>query len=70
MISLEDFKVFCANTMCMIVLSADTININLQSILFLSTIIYTIIRIINEIKKFRHKKYDNPTDKEEVRGTE
>lgn len=70
MLSFEDFKILSANMMCMILLGVDTINTNLQSVLFFATIIYTFVRIINEVKKFRHKKYDNTTDKEEVRGTE
>lgn len=70
MLSFEDFKILSANMVCMILLGIDAINTNLQSVLFFATIIYTLVRIVNEIKKFRYKKYDNTTDKEEVRGTE
>jgi hypothetical protein len=48
---IEDLKVIGANALCMIVLQVNSLNIELQTILFLVTIIYTIIRIVNEIKK-------------------
>jgi len=53
MLQIEDVKVLGANTVCMIMLSINSINAELQTILFLATIGYTIIRAINEIKKFR-----------------
>jgi len=48
---IEDLKVIGANTLCMVILQVNSLNIELQSILFLVTIIYTMIRIVNEIKK-------------------
>lgn len=65
MLSFEDFKILSANMVCMILLAADSINTNLQSILFLATIIYTFVRIVNEIKKFRYKKYGESDTKSE-----
>ena len=55
MLQIEDLKVIAANTVCMVMLSINNINTELQTILFLATIGYTIVRTINEIKKF--KKY-------------
>jgi hypothetical protein len=48
---IEDLKVIGANALCMVVLQVNSLNIELQTILFLVTIIYTVIRIVNEIKK-------------------
>jgi hypothetical protein len=58
MISFEDLKLLSANTMCMIVLGINSINTNLQSILFLATILYTVIRIVNEVRDILNKKKD------------
>lgn len=51
-LEMDDLKVIGANMFCMIILEIKTINIELQTILFLATIVYTIIRTINEIQKF------------------
>lgn len=59
MIHLEDLKVFTANAMCMVMLSIESINGSLQSVLFVATIGYTIIRSINELNKFKCNKEDN-----------
>ena len=59
MFNIDDFKVLGANVGCMVMLSIDSINANLQSILFFSTIIYTIIRTLNEIIRFKRKKDDD-----------
>jgi hypothetical protein len=59
MLLLEDAKVIGANVICMIMLSVNNLNQTLQTILFLATITYTIFRAINEIKKFKYKRYDN-----------
>lgn len=57
MLHLEDVKVLTANTACMVVLAINNINSHLQTILFLATISYTVARTVNEIKKFKYKKY-------------
>ena len=59
-LQIEDLKVFTANFVCMALLRIESINTDLQTVLFLATIVYTIIRIANEIKKFnRNGKADN-----------
>jgi hypothetical protein len=55
MLHFEDLKVLSANAVCMAVLSFQNINALLQSILFLSTIIYTIVRLLNEVKNNKAK---------------
>ena len=50
MIQFEDVKVVSANVICMTILSIENINSLLQSGLFIATIIYTVIRIVNEVK--------------------
>lgn len=67
MIQFEDVKVVSANAICMTILSIENINSFLQCILFISTIIYTIVRIVKEVKK---KKDDNASGNKEVRSTE
>lgn len=57
MLYFEDIKVIAANATCMVVLAVNNINNNLQTVLFLATISYTIVRTVNEVKKFKHKKY-------------
>lgn len=57
MLHFDDAKVLGANLVCMITLQIPTIPHDLQSVLFIATIIYTIVRIANEIKKFKYKKY-------------
>jgi len=65
MVHFEDAKVLGANLVCMITLQIPTIPHDLQSILFLATIIYTIVRIANEVKKFMHKKYTEDKKEQE-----
>ena len=65
MVYFEDAKVLGANLICMITLQIQSIPTNLQSVLFLATIIYTIVRIANEVKKFMHKKYTEDKKEEE-----
>lgn len=55
-LDMEDIKVVGANLVCMVVLNIQQINAELQAILFISTITYTVIRIINEIIKFKNGK--------------
>lgn len=56
MVHLDDIKVLGANTICMAILAINSINTNLQSILFLATIGYTIVRTANEIQQFKERK--------------
>ena len=49
----NDVKVILANVMCMLLFNIADINHILQAILFFATIIYTIVRIIHEIKKIK-----------------
>lgn len=51
-IEVEDIKVIGANAICMIALQIQQINVELQTILFLATIGYTLVRTINEVQKF------------------
>ena len=67
MIQFEDVKVVSANAICMTILSIENINSLLQSVLFISTIIYTIVRIAKEVKK---NKDDNTGSDKEVRSSE
>ena len=53
MIELEDLKVIGANTLCFITINTADLNILLQTILLLATIIYTLGRTLNEYKKYK-----------------
>lgn len=57
MVQIDDVKVLGANFFCMALLGINNLNQSLQSVLFFLTILYTIIRTINEIKKYKYKKY-------------
>lgn len=57
MLHFEDLKVIGANATCMVILAINNINTHLQTVLFLATISYTVVRTVNEIKKFKYKKY-------------
>lgn len=61
MFHFQDVKVISANAICMALLSIENVNSLLQSFLFLSTIIYTMIRIVNEVKnnKIKNKNDDS-----------
>ena len=65
-LEIEDIKVLGANALCMIALQIQQINVELQTILFLATIGYTLVRTVNEVQKFireRHGKADGgPTE--------
>ena len=65
MVHFEDAKVLGANLVCMITLQIPNVPNDLQSILFLATIIYTVVRIANEVKKFMHKKYTEDKKEQE-----
>jgi hypothetical protein len=69
MIQFEDVKVVSANVICMTILSIENINSLLQSVLFISTIIYTIVRIVNEAKNNKVKN-DNAGSDKEIRSSE
>lgn len=49
----DDIKVIGANIICMIILKIDDINDELQAIMFLATIAYTVVRTISEVKKLK-----------------
>jgi hypothetical protein len=51
MLQIDDAKVFGANIVCMLILKIQNVNTELQTVLFIMTIVYTIFRIANEIKK-------------------
>jgi hypothetical protein len=68
MIEIEDFKVLGANVLCFITINNAELNIVLQTILFLATIIYTVARTLNEYKKYINGKRNlvNLKDKDNV----
>jgi hypothetical protein len=53
MIEIEDLKVLGANLLCFITINTADLNILLQTILLLATIIYTLGRTLNEYKKYK-----------------
>lgn len=53
MVHLDDIKVLGANTMCMVLAKIQDMNDTLQSVLFFATIAYTVVRMVNEINKFK-----------------
>ena len=64
-LEIDDVKVIGANLFCMVILEIKAFNANLQSILFLATIVYTLIRSVNEIQKFIREK-DGKTNSESI----
>ena len=64
-LELDDLKVIGANALCMVVLEIKTINVELQTLLFICTIVYTLVRTVNEVKKMINKK-DGKTDIDSV----
>jgi hypothetical protein len=60
----NDVKVILANMMCVLLFSMAEINQMLQAVLFTATIVYTIVRIIHEIKKINSNGKGNQGDKE------
>ena len=54
-LELNDFKVLFANIFCFLVVEVAAVNAILQSVLFGATISYTILRIMNEYKKYKDK---------------
>jgi chloramphenicol O-acetyltransferase len=63
-LQLDDIKVFSANAVCAVLLNISNMNPNLQSVLFLATIAYTLVRTVNEVQKFKYRKKSNDGDKE------
>lgn len=63
-LQLDDLKVFSANAVCAVLLNISNMNPNLQSILFLATIVYTLVRTVNEVQKFKYRKKSNDDNKE------
>jgi hypothetical protein len=63
MIQLDDIKVFGANTICMILAKTQNINADLQSILLMMTIMYTIARTVTEVQKYYNNKDNKDQDK-------
>jgi hypothetical protein len=64
MIELEDLKVLGANLLCFITINTANLNILLQTILLLATIIYTLARTLNEYKKYIHGKRNQNISKD------
>ena len=56
MIELEDLKVLGANILCFITINTADLNVLLQTLLLLATIIYTLARTLNEYKKYINAK--------------
>jgi len=63
MLVLDDVKVFMANVVCYITINIPVLNSDLQTLVLLSTIVYTIVRTVNEIKRFTKKRHQDATDK-------
>jgi hypothetical protein len=64
MIELEDLKVVGANVLCFITINNAELNIVLQTVLFLATIIYTVARTLNEYKKYINGKRNQVISKD------
>ena len=64
MIEIEDLKVLGANVLCFITINNAELNIVLQTILFLATIIYTLARTLNEYKKYINGKRNQVISKD------
>lgn len=56
MIQLDDIKVIGANVLCMVALNIEAFHVFLEIALLLATIIYTLVRTLNEYKKYIHGK--------------
>lgn len=52
----DDLKVYVANTLCFIVLKLEHMTPQLSALMLITTIVYTIVRTVNEIQKFRNGK--------------
>lgn len=65
MVHFDDIKVLGVNTVCMVLLKVADMNALLQSILFLATITYTVVRTVNELKKLKKDGKANINDNED-----
>jgi len=66
MLHFQDIKVISANVVCMFVLSLQNLNALLQSVLFLATIAYTIIRLLNEVKNGKARNSESANTEKQV----
>lgn len=64
MIELEDLKVLGANILCFITINTADLNVLLQTLLLLATIIYTLARTLNEYKKYINAKRNQVVSKD------
>lgn len=64
-VKLDDLKVYGVNTVCVIVLKLKDMTPELSALLLITTIVYTVVRIINEIQKFRNGKADKHSNQED-----
>lgn len=63
-VKMDDLKVYGMNTACVIVLKLVDMTPQLSAILLVTTIIYTIVRIINEVQKFLNGKANKGSSEE------
>lgn len=54
-VKMEDLKVYGLNTLCVIILRLGDCTPELSALLLMATIIYTVVRTFNEVKKFKEK---------------
>lgn len=52
-LGINDFKVLIANVFCFFVVQIASLNAILQSLMLGATIAYTVLRIMNEYKKYK-----------------
>lgn len=64
-VKLDDLKVYGVNTVCVIVLRLKDMTPELSALLLITTIAYTIVRIANEVQKFRNNGKANKSSTEE-----
>ncbi len=64
-VKLDDLKVYGVNTICLIVLKLKDITPELSSLLLIATILYTIVRTINEIQKLTNGKANKGSTEED-----
>ena len=54
-LEINDFKVLLANIFCFIAVEIAAFNAILQSLMLGATITYTVLRVMNEYKKYKEK---------------
>jgi chloramphenicol O-acetyltransferase len=64
-VKLDDLKVYAVNTLCVILLRLKDMTPELSALLLITTIIYTVVRIANEVQKFRNNGKGNKGSTEE-----